>query len=140
MRRILITTGLLLISGCTTGPQLPPDLGGQSAIVLGFTTNSAGPYEGGTLYTGFILDTLDGTPITPLTQYQYRLVTPGEHQLEGTCYWRLRGNLRLEDDIMERGSLVLTTQPDVVYTIQSDIDEYKNQCRLNVVERAISTH
>ncbi|MBA55438.1 MAG: hypothetical protein CMK89_13365 [Pseudomonadales bacterium] len=131
---------LVGLIACATGPQLPPNLAGQSAIVLGFTTSSAMPYEGGTLYTGFTLDTLDGTAITPLSRYEYLLVAPGVHQLEGTCYWRLRGNLRFEDDILERGSLVLTTQPDVVYTIQSDIDEYKNQCRLNVVERAISAH
>lgn len=140
MLRILLIPGLLMISGCATGPQLPSDLGGQSAIVLGFTTRSAIPYEGGTLYTGFTLDTLDGTPIIPLTQYQYRLVKPGEHRLEGTCYWRLRGNLKFEDDLLERGSLVLNTRPDVVYTIQSDIDEYKNQCRLNAVERATPAH
>lgn len=135
MLRTLLIPGLLLISSCATGPQLPADLAGQSAIVLGFTTSSASPYEGGTLYTGFTLDTLDGTPIPLLSRYQYRLVAPGEHRLEGTCYWRLRGNLRFEDDILERGSLLLTTRPDVVYTIQSDIDEYKNQCRLNAVER-----
>lgn len=122
---------------CAAGPQLPSDLQGQAVIVLGFTTLSAEPYEGGTLYTGFTLDTLDGQPVGPLSRYQYKLVAPGQHRIEGSCYWQLRGTLRFEDDLQERGSLVLDTRPDVVYTIQSDIDEYKNQCRLNAVERAM---
>ncbi len=103
-------------------------------IVLGFTTDSAEPYEGGTLYTGFILSQLDGKPIEPLTQYQSIMIEPGEHKLGGECYWRLRGTLDFEDDFTEPGSLTLTTLPDTVYTIQSDIDEYKHRCRLRVIE------
>lgn len=135
LAQILIIAASIGLFGCQTGPNVPNDIGDQSVIIMGFTTHSAQPYEGGTLYTGFIADKLDGRDIKALTQSQFVLVTPGEHRLEGRCYWKLRGSLQFEDDFTEPGQLTLKTHPNTVYTIQSDIDEYKHQCKLRVVER-----
>lgn len=46
--QILLAVATICGSGCQTYPILP-DLKGNAAIVLGFTTDSAQPYEGGTL-------------------------------------------------------------------------------------------
>ncbi|MCP5015502.1 MAG: hypothetical protein GY938_09485 [Ketobacter sp.] len=46
--QILLAVVTICGSGCQTYPILP-DLKGNAAIVLGFTTDSAQPYEGGTL-------------------------------------------------------------------------------------------
>lgn len=120
--------------GCAGYPTLP-ELHGQSAVVLGFSTANAIPYEGGTLYTGFWLQAVDDQPIEPISRYGYLLLKPGEHRLQGNCYWRLRSVMSMEDDINEAGELRLLTRGDHVYTIQSDIDEYHHQCKLTVVER-----
>ena len=45
---VVALTGLL--SGCASPPVLP-DLQGQAAVVMGFTSEEAKPYEGGTAYT-----------------------------------------------------------------------------------------
>lgn len=135
----MVSIGLVAmgVTGCSTRPPLPEALQGQSLIVLGFTTNHAEPYQGGTLYKGFVMEALDGAPAGPLSRDQYLLVAPGEHRISGHCYWRLRGVLSFdEDDFTEPGTLTLITRPDTRYTIQSDIDEYKYQCRLTVVETA----
>ena len=128
---------LMGLLGCNATPVVPQELAGQSLIVLGFSTQSAQPYEGGTLYTGFRMEQLDGEAIAPLTRSQSILVAPGHHRLTGQCYWRLRGVLDFkQDDFTEQGALSLTTRPDTIYTIQSDIDEYKFQCTLTVIQRA----
>lgn len=128
----------LWLIGCATYPELPP-LQGQAAIVLGYSTEQARPYEGGTLYTGFHLKQVDDMDIEPLTQYSVYLLAPGEHRLRGDCYWQWRGLNRQEDDFSEPGELTLLARADHVYTLQSDLDEYKHQCRLTVIERAEGT-
>ena len=133
--QILLAVATICGSGCQTYPVLP-DLKGNAAIVLGFTTNSAQPYEGGTLYTGFHLTRLDGQPTQTLSRYDYIIMEPGEHRVQGECYWQLRGVMRLDDDLLEAGELVMITRPDHIYTLQSDIDEYKSQCTLSVIEKA----
>lgn len=138
-RIVLVIIGFCTgMGGCVTGPQLPAYLNGQAAIVLGFTADEAAPYEGGTLYTGLRIHTLDGNPIGPpsLKQYDFILVEPGKHVLQGYCYWQLRGVMGFKDDLQEPGEITLYAQANHVYTLQSSIDEYKNRCQLSVIERA----
>ena len=135
-RFLLIGLLLSIVTGCASGPTLPADIQGKSLIVLGFTSNQAKPYEGGTLYTGMYINKLDGNLIEPAMHlYDYRIVEPGSHIVEGHCYWRLRGDITLSyDDLNEPGKLVLTTRPNHRYTLQCEIDEYKNRCDISVVE------
>lgn len=120
---------------CAIKPDLPTDLEGKAIIVLGFTADSAIPYDGGTLYTGLRISSLDDESIGPpsLGRYDYLLVDPGQHNLKGYCYWQLRGSLRMEDDLQEPAELSLDTKANTRYTIQSDIDEYKSRCHLSVI-------
>ena len=135
LAQFLLFAGVFVTSACQHYPTLPDDLQGQAAIVLGFNTESVEPYDGGTLYTGFWLESINGTPIEPVGRYAVTFVAPGPTTLAGHCYWRLRGNLRFEDDLWEPGELTLTAEPNQVYTVQSNIDEYKSRCTLTVVTR-----
>lgn len=135
-----LTLCACLLCSCATYPELPADLQDQAAIVMGFGTNSAGPYEGGTLYTGLVLEQINGQPLDqPLLQYQYRLVNPGIVSVSGHCFWHLRGlPWDKPDDRWEAGSLTWEAQPNHVYTLSADIDEYKNRCEISYFDKAHS--
>ena len=130
--------GFVILSGCATQPQLPADLAGNAAIVMGFATDSAQTYEGGTLYTGLILESINGEPLEPgLRRYEYRLTTPGAVTVTGHCFWRLRGIFwEHHADLWEPGSLSWQAEPNHVYTLSADIDEYKNRCVISLFDGA----
>ena len=119
--------------GCVTGPNIPQDLRGNGAIILGFTTDETKPYQGGTLNTGFRVNRLEGKTVN-LGKYDVVLVEPGHHHIKGHCYWRLRSMSMDVDDLLEPAQLTLSVVANTRYTIQSDIDEYKTKCKLRVIE------
>lgn len=129
----LLATITLALGGCAHDTGIPTDLDGQSLIIMGYRADKAEPYEGGMLYTGHRIDTLDGQLIgpPPMAKGDFTLVAPGKHTLEGYCFWQLRGVFHGVDDLQERGQLIITTLPNHIYTIQSDIDEYKVHCDLS---------
>lgn len=131
-RVILITSMALAVCNCAHNESVPKELNGQSLIIMGYRADKGVPYEGGMLYTGHRIDTLDGKLIGPpsMAKGDFMLVDPGEHTLEGYCYWQLRGVFHGVDDLQERGQLTIKALPNHVYTIQSDIDEYKVKCDL----------
>jgi len=134
LTQILALLTTLVLNGCAHHPSgVPTELNGQSLIVMGYRADKGVPYEGGMLYTGHRIDTLDDQLIepAPMAKGDFKLVKPGEHVLEGYCYWQLRGVFHDVDDLQERGKLHLTTLPNHTYTIQSDIDEYKVKCTLS---------
>lgn len=120
---------------CALGPTLPQSLNDKALVVLGFSADEAIPYDSGMLYTGLRITKIDGQSVGPssMQKYDYRLLEPGKHILEGYCYWKLRSALRLEDDLQESAYIELETEPNTRYTLQSEIDEYKNRCEVRVV-------
>ena len=135
-RLIGVLLSVYLLGACALGPTLPENLNGQSIVVLGFTADEAIPYDGGTLYTGLRISKIDGKPVglPSLKKYDYRILPPGKHLLEGYCYWQLRSIHRFEDDLQEPAVIELETRPNTRYTLQSEIDEYKNRCEVSIVE------
>jgi hypothetical protein len=129
--------GALCLWGCVTGPQIPKDLRGNGAIILGFTTDETMPYEGGTLNTGFRVNRLDGKAVN-LGKYDVVLVEPGHHEIKGHCYWRLHRISLDIDDLLEPAQLTLNVEANTHYTIQSEIDEYKTKCKLRVIETPVA--
>ncbi len=127
----------LLVSACASYPELPADLQGKVAIVMGFDTDTAKPYEGGMLYTGLVLESINEQPLSPaLGMYQYRLVEPGQVSVGGHCFWRLRGLLwDRPDDLWEPGQLSWQAEPNHVYTLSAAIDEYQNRCEISLFDR-----
>jgi hypothetical protein len=133
---VFIVLVLSLLVGCLVlSPALPTPQPGKALLVMGFSTDLGGPYEGGTLYSGFVANQLDKQELIPVLKGgQLRVIEPGLHRLSGNCYWRLRGAMDLQDDLMEPGVVEWTAKPGVVYTVSSKIDEYKIKCDLSLVE------
>lgn len=134
---------LTVLAGCHQNPFAThttatpaDDLNGQSIIVMGYSAEMAVPYQGGMLHTGHVIDTVNGHRLDPpfLLKGDSLMLPPGEHLLEGVCFWQLRGTFNFPDDLQERGQLLLVTRPNHRYTIQSTIDEYKARCDLRFLE------
>lgn len=127
-----------LLASCASGPVLSADLQGKAAIVMGFATDNAKPYEGGTLYTGLLLEQVNTQTYSPaLQRYDYVLVEPGPVTISGHCFWRLRGVMwDRPDDLWEPGTLSWEAQAGHVYTLFADIDEYKSRCLISFFDKA----
>lgn len=134
----ILAVWLVAVSGCASGPVLPADLQGKAAIVMGFDTDTAKPYEGGTLYKGLLLERINADTFMPaLRRYQYHLIEPGQVTVAGHCFWRLRGVMwDRPQDLFEPGTLTWEAKPDHVYTLFADIDEYKARCVISYFEQA----
>ncbi len=127
---------ILMLGGCQTSPNFPDDLNGKTAVVMGYSTDLAEPYEGGTLYTGMWIDKINGEELaTPLKHYDIHILEPAHYQFDGTCFWRLRGNMRLEDDLYEPATYAIEMKADTFYILGVEIDEYKIVCDVSHVER-----
>jgi hypothetical protein len=135
---VFIVSALSLLVGCHSfSPALPTSQPGKALLVMGFSTDLGEPYEGGTLYSGFVANQLDKQELIPvLKSGQLRVIEPGLHQLSGNCYWRLRGPMDFQNDLTEPGVLEWEAIPGVVYTVSSKIDEYKIRCDLSLFEKA----
>lgn len=130
----MVAVGIILplLNACAlTAPTLPPVQPGKALLVMGFTTNMVEPYQGGSLYSGFSATLLDGNVIEPpLNKGQYLVIEPGLHHLSGLCFWQLRGTMSSEDDLLEAGALHWRAQAGRLYTVGSEIDDYKIKCGL----------
>lgn len=135
---ILIVPVLGLLAGCLfIAPDLPKSQPGKALLVMGFSTELTESYEGGILYSGFVATRLDGQELKPaLRKSQLQVIEPGPHRLSGNCYWRLRATMAFQDDLMEPGTLEWTAKAGVIYTVGSQIDEYKLRCEVSTVEKA----
>lgn len=131
----------LLLTACQSAPEarLPREIWqGQSLLVAGFTAELGVPYEGGMLYSGFMIDAIDEKPLTvSLRRYDIKVLAPGPHTVSGRCYWRLRGVFPSEPDIDAPFVVELLAEPDTVYTVLSEIDEYKRECRVDLLMRRL---
>lgn len=130
LHAVSLLAASITLGSCASGPVLPSDLQGKAAIVMGFDTDTAKPYEGGTLYKGLLLERINDDTFTPsLRRYDYRLIEAGQVTVAGHCFWRLRGAMwDRPEDLLEPGSLSWEAQPNHVYTLFADIDEYKARC------------
>ena len=138
----LIASGLLVssLTGCASPPKPPQTLNGSAQLVMGFTTDEARPYEGGTLYTGLRIESINGQSVgsVPLSRYDTRLIPPGKTSVDGYCFWRLRTMpWNAPPDLKEPAHLEWQAQPDHVYTLYINIDEYKATCNLSYYDRAL---
>lgn len=141
LRTSLLLNGLLL-AGCASPPVLP-DLQGQAAVVMGFTTDAATPYEGGTAYTGLLIHRINGASVgdTPLRKNDHRRVPPGKVVVEGQCYWYWRGiSWETHQDLLEPARLEWDAQPGHIYTLFVTIDEYKATCILELFDKPQAAH
>ncbi|HVL02207.1 MAG TPA: hypothetical protein VM553_20455 [Dongiaceae bacterium] len=110
---------------------------------MGFTTSEAKPYAGGTVYTGLLIRRINGVSVgdVPLQRDDYRMLAPGRIKVEGECYWRWRGiSWETHRDLLEPAQLEWTAQPDHVYTLLLNIDEYKATCVLELFDQPPTTH
>ena len=131
-----------LLHGCASPPVLP-DLQGQAAVVMGFTTEEAKPYEGGTVYTGLLIHRINGTSVgeTPLRRDDYRTVPAGKVVVEGQCYWYWHGiSWDTHRDLLEPARLEWDAQPGHIYTLFASIDEYKATCMLELFDKPQTAH
>lgn len=140
-KSVALAGSMIAASGCASGPVLPQDLQGRAAIVMGFATESAQPYEGGTLYKGLLLERVNDDTFTPaLRRHDYRLVEPGQVTVAGHCFWRLRGVMwDPPQDLLEPGTLTWEAKPGHIYTLFADIDKYKARCVISYFEQ-MPTH
>lgn len=139
-RRFGICLQALILGACASAPEPPRDLQGNALVVMGFTTDETRPYEGGTLYTGLRIDTINGQSVgpIPLTRYDSRPVPPGKVSVDGYCFWRLRTlPWDAPPDLQEPAHLEWEAQSNHVYTLAVSIDEYKATCNLSLFDRAI---
>lgn len=127
---------LLLLCGCVSGVQLPSDLQGKVALVMGYSTDWVEGDRGGNVYTGMTIDSINGEALSaPLNLYDYQLLPPGEIRVQGHCWWRLRGTLAMEDDLLEPVDYRFVAKSDHVYTLSLQMDDYKAKCQVDVFEQ-----
>ncbi len=133
-----LMAGLLLIaatSGCQIGPELPKSLDGQAVLVMGYSTDFSEFARGGSVATGFILDTVNDELLEPsLGLYEFIKLQPGQINFSGHCFWRFRGGGFADNDLWEPGQLSFEAKADHRYTVSVQIDEYKARCNLKVIE------
>lgn len=147
-RRLYWVSGIVILSAAAAAcshfryPELPENLDGDAVIVMGYATSQVDSYDdGGTLYTGFRMEAINGGSVgeKPLKTYDFRRVKAGKVAVSGYCYLRVRGEIwNAPDDLKEPGSLEWVAKPNHVYTLFSYIDDYKNKCELSYFEKHIS--
>lgn len=126
----------LVVAGCASRPQLPSDFQGKAAIVMGYSTDWVEGDHGGNVYTGMRLDKLNGIALAePLARYDYVLVDPGDVRVQGECWWRLRGTMTMEDDLLEAVDYHFIAKANYIYTLSLQVDDYKAECRVDNFEQ-----
>lgn len=133
--KVIIVILFLALSACVRGPVLPENLNGQAALVMGYSSDFVRSDAGGMVYTGMAIESVnDEKLLTPLKRGDYLLVAAGEVRLQGACWWRLRGNINFEDDVLEPLDYIFKALPNHVYTLAVDIDNYKYLCDVSFFE------